>query len=106
MTNPVEAGVALVDRPGQALQHIIENVAALDTLVGEISASSKARATGLAEINRAVGEMDQMVQQNATMAEQSTAAAHALRTATVDLATGVRRFDTGTKARAVGPQPQ
>ncbi|MFC5394267.1 methyl-accepting chemotaxis protein, partial [Bosea vestrisii] len=36
------------------------------------------QATGLQEVNTAVNEMDQATQQNAAMAEQSTAASQAL----------------------------
>jgi methyl-accepting chemotaxis protein len=88
----VETGVALVDKTGVALREIIEKIAAMDTLARDISASSKAQATGLAEINVAVSQMDQVVQQNAAMVEESTAAAFALKTETQDLATLVGRF--------------
>jgi methyl-accepting chemotaxis protein len=99
-TVQVESGVALVDRTGSALRDIIEKVTVMDTLVREISASSKEQATGLAEINTAVGQMDQVVQQNAAMVEESTAAAHALKNETQDLSAMVGRFDIGDDTRA------
>ena len=94
-TTQVESGVMLVDKTGTALGEIIERIAVMDGLVREISASSKEQATGLAEINTAVGQMDQVVQQNAAMVEESTAAAFALKNETQDLTEMVGRFQIG-----------
>jgi methyl-accepting chemotaxis protein len=94
-TAQVESGVDLVDKTGTALRDIIEKIAEMDALVRDISASSKEQATGLAEINTAVGQMDQAVQQNAAMVEESTAAAFALKNETQDLAAMVGRFQIG-----------
>ena len=43
-------------------------------MVAEIAAGAKEQATGLAEVNTAVNQMDQVTQQNAAMVEESTAA--------------------------------
>ncbi len=98
-TSQVDSGVALVGQTGSALKGIIDKVATMDTLVREISASSQEQATGLAEVNIAVNQMDQVVQQNAAMVEESTAAAHALRGETEELATIVGRFQFGEEGR-------
>jgi methyl-accepting chemotaxis protein len=94
-TDEVESGVELVDRTGTALRAITEQVAAMDGLVQKISASSTEQATSLAEINTAVGQMDRVVQENAAMVEEATAAAHALKGDAQDLFTMVGRFDIG-----------
>ncbi|MBV9076934.1 MAG: hypothetical protein JO048_05560, partial [Methylobacteriaceae bacterium] len=65
---------------------------AINAAVGEIAASAKEQATGLAEINTAVNGMDQVTQQNAAMVEQSTAAAHALAREADELGALVARF--------------
>lgn len=88
----VEGGVSLVGRTGDALKGIISKVAEIDTLVREISASSKEQAVGLAEVNTAVTQMDQVVQQNAAMVEESTAATVALKNEVHDLSSMVARF--------------
>ena len=88
----VDSGVELVGKTGSALLDIIAKITEMDSLVRDISASSREQATGLAEINTAVGQMDQAVQQNAAMVEESTAAAFALKTETQELATMVGRF--------------
>ena len=45
------------------------------TLVGEISAASNEQAQGVDQINKAMGEMDRVVQKNAANAEESASAA-------------------------------
>jgi methyl-accepting chemotaxis protein len=105
-TDKVDSGVALVDRTGAALHDIIEKITSVDTLVRNISASSKDQATSLAEINIAVAQMDQIVQQNAAMVEETTAAAHTLKNETQDLTTMVGRFRIGVEPKAVAaPSP-
>jgi methyl-accepting chemotaxis protein len=49
-TAQVEAGVDLVGQTGAALNRIVEQVAAIDTLVTEISASASEQSTGLNEV--------------------------------------------------------
>ena len=94
-TVQVESGVVLVDKTGVALKDIVAKVLEMDVLVQRISSSSREQATGLAEINTAVSQMDQVVQQNAAMVEESTAAAHALKSETQDLTTMIGRFQIG-----------
>ena len=74
----VEAGVGLVDRTGQALDRITHQIGAVDELIGDIAASAQAQASGLAEIGAAVSQMDQGLQQNAAMVEETSAATQAL----------------------------
>ncbi len=101
----VESGVILVDRTGAALKDIVARVVEMDGLVHQISSAAQEQSTGLAEINIAIGQMDQVVQQNAAMVEESTAAAHALKSETQDLSTMVGRFrlDDGREAPSINP---
>lgn len=88
----VSQGVSLVGQTGDALNRIVGRVAQIDTLVNEIAASAQEQATGLAEVNKAVNQMDQVTQQNAAMVEESTASCHALATEAEGLAKSVARF--------------
>ncbi len=88
----VSQGVALVGETGQSLTRIVEQVASIDGLVSEISASAQEQATSLSQVNTAVNQMDQMVQQNAAMVEQSTAASHSLKGEAGELNALVSRF--------------
>lgn len=67
-------GVKLVRETGEALKGIGSQVSAMNERMEEIASSTKDQTIGLAEVNRAVGTMDQMTQQNATMVQQSNAA--------------------------------
>jgi methyl-accepting chemotaxis protein len=91
----VGAGVQLVGRTGEALAALVSQVEQIDGLVGAIAASAKEQAVGLNEINAAVNRMDQVTQQNAAMAEESTAATHALKSDAVELGRLMGEFRTG-----------
>ena len=77
-TLQVEDGVALVDETGAKLREIVEQVAEIDTLIGDIARSSESQAVNVVQVNDAVHEMDRMTQQNAAMVEQSSAATRTL----------------------------
>ncbi|WP_165184193.1 methyl-accepting chemotaxis protein [Caulobacter soli] len=94
-TQQVGSGVSLVGQTGQALQAIVDQVASIDSLVKEIAASAQEQSTGLHQVNVAVNQMDQVVQQNAAMVEQATAATHSLKGEAGELAVLVGRFKVG-----------
>jgi methyl-accepting chemotaxis protein len=91
----VASGVNLVGETGQALQRISERVMEIDVLVANIASSSEEQARGLVEVNTAVGEMDQVTQQNAAMVEQATAASHTLKQEMTRLVELMGRFHFG-----------
>ncbi len=71
----VDAGSQLVDEAGQTMQHIVRSVRQVADIMGEISAASQEQSEGIAEVNRAIGQMDEMTQRNAALVEQAAAAA-------------------------------
>ena len=85
-------GVKLVGETGRSLTRIVTQVSELSGVVMEIAASSAEQATGLAQVNTAVNQMDQITQQNAAMVEESTAASHSLAREAEQLSTVVERF--------------
>jgi len=99
----VEQGVSMVGETGQALQAIADKVGEIDGLVGEIAASAAEQSAGLSEVNGAINLMDQTVQQNAAMVEQSTAASHSLKTEAATLSHLIGRFRVGGAAKARRP---
>ncbi len=103
-TQHVETGVGLVGRTGKALELIVTKVGEINSLVSEIAASAQEQATGLAEVNTAINQMDQVTQQNAAMVEQSTAASHSLTQEAEELARATARFQTGGETDAA-PAP-
>jgi methyl-accepting chemotaxis protein len=91
----VDSGVRLVGETGKALARIVAQVERLNSLVSEIAASAQEQATGLAQVNSAVNQMDQVTQQNAAMVEQSTAASHSLAGEAEALAKLIAQFRIG-----------
>ncbi|WFS01139.1 methyl-accepting chemotaxis protein [Rhizobium tumorigenes] len=74
----VQAGVKLVQETGEALGDIETRVLAINDHIHSIATSAREQATGLAEVNTAVNQMDQVTQQNAAMVEETSAATHKL----------------------------
>jgi methyl-accepting chemotaxis protein len=100
----VETGVELVGQAGQALELIVGKVGEINGLIAEIAASAQEQATGLAQVNTAINQMDQVTQQNAAMVEQSTAASHSLTQEAEELMQLISRFETGQVAPDAQPQ--
>jgi len=94
-TSQVGSGVKLVGQTGEALQRIVDRVAEIDGLVREIAASAQEQAVGLAQVNTAVNQMDQVTQQNAAMVEESTAASHSLAQEAQSLQASMAQFRVG-----------
>jgi methyl-accepting chemotaxis protein len=94
----VGVGVGLVTEAGQALEEITSQVAKIEELVREISASAKEEATALGEVNSTVNHIDQMTQQNAAMVEQSTAASQLLSEEAKGLSDMIARFKTSARS--------
>jgi methyl-accepting chemotaxis protein len=93
-TAQVEHGVALVAETGRALERINAQANEISQIVSAIATGAKEQSTGLDEINSAINQMDQATQQNAAMAEQSTAAAGVMAGETDRLVALVGRFQT------------
>ncbi|MCB1426963.1 MAG: methyl-accepting chemotaxis protein [Zhengella sp.] len=74
----VSTGAELVGETGRTLETIVAEVRNVDVNVSSIVSAVKEQATSLKEINRAISDIDNNTQQNASMAEQATAAGHSL----------------------------
>jgi methyl-accepting chemotaxis protein len=88
----VASGSRLVGDAGSTMAEIVASVQRVCDIVGEISAAARAQSTGLAEVNGAVVQLDQMTQQNAALVEQSAAAAESLKEQARRLALAASRF--------------
>jgi methyl-accepting chemotaxis protein len=92
-TTQVGHGVALVAETGAALERIMAQVADVNTVIAAIAAGAREQATGLDEVNIALGRMDQVTQQNAAMVQQSTATSRSLSHETSELTRLVGQFE-------------
>ncbi|HEY9217175.1 MAG TPA: methyl-accepting chemotaxis protein [Phenylobacterium sp.] len=91
----VVKGSALVASAGGALEAIITKVAEIDSLVGGISTAAQEQATGLAQVNTAVEQMDMVTQNNASAVRGTTTAGRALVDKAEQLVGLVGRFRVG-----------
>ena len=94
-------GVELVQRTGEALHSIGVRVAAVDDLAGGMATASRHQADRLAEVRQALGQLDEITQQNAAMTEQATAASRQLANEAETLARQIAgfRFDQADVAQ-------
>ncbi|RYF27832.1 MAG: HAMP domain-containing protein [Comamonadaceae bacterium] len=103
----VEAGSAQVANAGQSMEEIVGSVRRVSDLIGEITASSTEQRDGIAQVNQAVANLDQMTQQNAALVEESSAAATAMRDQAQRLSQVVSVFNVGAAvAVAQAPAPR
>ncbi|SES26760.1 methyl-accepting chemotaxis protein [Rhizobium sp. NFR03] len=74
----VQSGVKLVSDTGEALKTIEGYIVTVNQHMDAIATSAREQSVGLAEVNTAVNQMDQVTQQNAAMVEESNAASATL----------------------------
>jgi len=99
-TDLVKNGVDLVGQTGRSLEQIVGQVIDIDTNVVAIVEAAREQAVGLKEINVAVNSMDQATQQNAAIAEESTAASTDLANQAAALKELVAFFNVGNSRQA------
>ncbi|WP_375211838.1 methyl-accepting chemotaxis protein [Aquabacterium sp.] len=75
----VETGARLVDAAGSTMTDIVESVKRVSGIIGEITAAASEQSDGIGQVNQAVTQLDQMIQQNAALVEESAAAAASLK---------------------------
>jgi ABC-type transporter Mla subunit MlaD len=68
-------GSDMVSRTNEAFAKVAASSKKASELVGEIAAASNEQARGIEQINKAVAEMDKVVQHNSANAEESSSAA-------------------------------
>ncbi|TCM49689.1 methyl-accepting chemotaxis sensory transducer with Cache sensor [Rhizobium sp. PP-F2F-G48] len=76
----VQNGVRLVSETGDALKTIEGYIVTVNQHMDSIATSAREQSVGLAEVNTAVNQMDQVTQQNAAMVEETSAAGATLAT--------------------------
>nr|WP_181919977.1 methyl-accepting chemotaxis protein [Paraburkholderia sp. BL6669N2] len=74
----VHNGSTLVQQAGTTMGEILQAVRRVTDIMGEIAAASEEQSSGIAQVGRAVTQMDEVTQQNAALVEQAAAAAASL----------------------------
>jgi len=75
----VDSGARLVREAGSTMGEIVTSVKRVTDIMGEISAATHEQSTQISEVNAAVGQLDQMTQQNAALVEEGAASAESLK---------------------------
>ena len=81
----VEQGTALVDHAGATMTDVVSSIRRVTDIVSEISVASAEQSAGVVQVANAVGQMDQVTQQNAALVEESAAAAESLKMQAMEL---------------------
>ncbi len=100
----VETGTRQVGAAGQTMDEIVESVKQVSDLIAEIAAASREQSSGIAQVNIAVTQMDQVVQQNASLVEQATAATESMKEQAGSLLQSVARFKLAEATALAAPR--
>ena len=74
-TGAISRGSEAVGETGDTLARIVERIEAVSSNLREIKSASEEQATAVKDISNAFGQLDKITQQNASVAEQTRAAA-------------------------------
>ncbi|WP_254890411.1 methyl-accepting chemotaxis protein, partial [Cronobacter sakazakii] len=103
----VDVGSTLVESAGETMGEIVSAVTRVTDIMGEIASASDEQSRGIDQVGLAVAEMDRVTQQNASLVEQSAAAAAALEEQASRLTQSVAVFrisqNAQDKPRSVSP---
>ncbi|EOL9129491.1 methyl-accepting chemotaxis protein II [Cronobacter malonaticus] len=99
----VDSGSVLVESAGETMQEIVGAVTRVTDIMGEIASASDEQSRGIDQVALAVSEMDRVTQQNASLVQQSAAAASALEDQASRLSQAVAAFRLAS-ARANAPR--
>jgi len=74
----VEHGTQLVNQSGENLKGIVQAAQKVNDIVSEIALASREQSVGVEQVNRAITDMDGVTQQNAALAEETSAVSHSM----------------------------
>jgi len=94
----IEEGADIADATAKSLEEIVQGIAKVTDLVGEIATASNEQAQGIDQINQALGQIDQVTQSNTASAEESAAAAEELSGQAVQITEMLNKFSLREKA--------
>ncbi|EOU9561802.1 methyl-accepting chemotaxis protein II [Cronobacter dublinensis] len=101
----VDSGSVLVESAGETMQEIVCAVTRVTDIMGEIASASDEQSRGIDQVALAVSEMDRVTQQNASLVQQSAAAAGALEDQASRLSQAVAAFRLAATRASARPAP-
>jgi methyl-accepting chemotaxis protein len=96
----VEVGSDQAARAGATMREVVESIARVTGIVGDISAASEQQNTGIEQIKRAILQIDAATMQNAALSEQVVIASQALHDQANNLSSVVSVFQLQDQAGA------
>ena len=102
----VETGARLVEQAGKTMDELVGSVKRVAEIMTEIAAASHEQSSGIEQINKAITQMDNVVQMNASLVEEATAAATSMAGQATGLARAVAQFRLDEGMAPAMPAPQ
>lgn len=99
-TTQVSEGVDLVNRAGGTLAEIVGSIKEVAQIVAAIASASADQAESVSQANKALGQLDQMTQQNSALVEQNAATAKMLEQQARDMDERIAFFSLAQRSDA------
>jgi len=96
-TARISLGAEQAERAGKTMQEIVDSVTRVTDIMAEISTASVEQASGLVQINQAIGQMDGVTQQNATLVSDLGQTVRTLSTEAGNLGDAIAVLNTGLR---------
>jgi methyl-accepting chemotaxis protein len=101
----VDAGQRLAGEAGATMAEAVDSVRHLSAIVTDIAAAGREQSIGIEQVNRAIGQMDQVTQRNAAQVEEVNATSAALNVEAARLSRLVAVFRLGGPAARLAGIP-
>jgi len=102
----VEAGSKLVNVAGETMAEVVASVKRVTDIMAEIALAGQEQSAGIAQVNQAIAQMDQVTQQNAALAEGADAAADSMQVQAQELLAVASTFKLAAGQVAHRPRMQ
>lgn len=89
----VKDGTRLVNESGETLDKIVTSVTEVSNIITNIAEVSHEQTIGINQVNVTIAQMDQITQQNAALAEESTAASRSVAEQSSDMSNDIQFFN-------------
>jgi methyl-accepting chemotaxis protein len=91
----VEEGTKLTNKSGETLKEIVLAVTKVSEFITEIAAANQEQSLGIQQINKAIVQMDEVTQKNASLVEEAAMASSAMKEQAQSLKEQVAFFNVG-----------
>ena len=74
----IERGAGQMQSAGRTIAEVVQSVAHVNSLMGQIGIATREQALGVSQVNEAVTDLDRVTQQNAALVEESAASSRTM----------------------------